>query len=144
MGMHACERVHVRTSVCLLHACMCRHDESKRNAVCTAFADLLSSASAEVPAIAAAHGLQYDSRFATADAAHKRTSALQALAARVRGGESLRLLCHCAPKRCHAESIAARITELAAPVSSSPDRTAVSSQSSEPRGGYISVVDISH
>ena len=35
-----------------------------------------------------------------------RREALEGLAERLRGGESLRLLCWCAPRRCHAEDLA--------------------------------------
>ena len=66
----------------------------------------------DVEAIAARRGLGVDSRFKAVDAAAVRAE-LERLAARVCAGERLRLLCWCAPKRCHADAIADKIVELA-------------------------------
>ena len=66
----------------------------------------------DVEAIAARCGLDVDSRFKAVDAAVVRAE-MGRLAARVGAGERLRLLCWCAPKRCHADAIADRILELA-------------------------------
>ena len=53
-----------------------------------------------------------DSRFKTVDAAAVRAE-MERLGALVREGERLRLLCWCAPKRCHANAIADKVVELA-------------------------------
>ena len=53
-----------------------------------------------------------DSRFKTVDAAAVRAE-MERLGALVREGERLRLLCWCAPKRCHADAIADKIVDLA-------------------------------
>lgn len=47
-----------------------------------------------------------------AAAGEARAEMLEALAARLRAGESLRLLCWCHPKRCHAVSIADMLRRL--------------------------------
>ena len=66
----------------------------------------------DVEAIAARRGLGVDSRFKAVDAVEVRAE-MERLAARVGAGERLRLLCWCAPKRCHADAIADKIVELA-------------------------------
>ena len=66
----------------------------------------------DVEAIAVRHGLGVDSRFKAVDAAEVRAE-MDRLAARVGAGERLRLLCWCAPKRCHADAIAHKVVELA-------------------------------
>ena len=89
------------------------HDEKFRDAVCEACNDLIEDPlRADVDAIASKHGLRVDSRFkrkgghAAADPQAELASALDALEARLRKGESLRLLCWCVPKRCHGDGIA--------------------------------------
>ena len=83
------------------------HDESLRDAVCIACDDLLvDPLSADVNAIARRHGLRVDSRFSSANACTELEAELQRLEARLRAGESLRLMCWCVPKRCHAMGIA--------------------------------------
>ena len=86
------------------------HDESFRDAVCDACEELLTDPKgADVAAIAKRHGLRVDSRFAATRDADPQTSleeAMQGLEARLRAGESLRLLCWCHPKRCHGDGIA--------------------------------------
>ena len=66
----------------------------------------------DVKAIAARHGLGVDSRFKAVDAFAVRAE-IERLGTRVSGGEKLRLLCWCSPKRCHADAIAAKIVEMA-------------------------------
>ena len=53
-----------------------------------------------------------DSRFKAVDAAAIRAE-MERLGELVREGGRLRLLCWCAPKRCHADAIADKILELA-------------------------------
>lgn len=93
-------------------------DERLRDAVCDAFAELLgapgertaaeaavAAATADEQTIARRHGLgSVDGRFV--GRAAERAAAIESLAKRVASGESLRLMCWCAPKRCHAEAIA--------------------------------------
>ena len=58
-------------------------------------------------AVGAVHGVVVDSRFADAAKCEAaRMNALRQLKARLARGESLRLVCWCAPRRCHAEEIA--------------------------------------
>jgi hypothetical protein len=83
------------------------HDESFRDAVCVACDELLENPlTADVSTIAARHGLRVDSRFASANSRTELEAELQRLEGRLRAGESLRLMCWCAPKRCHAAGIA--------------------------------------
>jgi hypothetical protein len=83
------------------------HDESLRDAVCIAYDEILDDPlAADVSAIAARHGLHVDHRFAMAHARTEHEAELQRLEGRLRAGESLRLMCWCAPKRCHAAGIA--------------------------------------
>ena len=87
------------------------HDETFRDAVCEACEELLTApTSANVDTIASRHGLRVDGRFrkkGQADPQAALGAALDELEARVRSGESLRLLCWCHPKRCHGDAIAA-------------------------------------
>ena len=63
-------------------------------------------------AIAVQHGLALDERFAEADAcATARVLAMEGLRARLLSGESLRLMCWCAPRRCHAEELVRRLQQ---------------------------------
>lgn len=84
-------------------------DERFRDAVCEACEDLLSAPlAADVDVIARKHGVDVDPRFRDRSAQMALAIALDALEAHVRGlraGESLRLMCWCHPKRCHADSI---------------------------------------
>ena len=84
------------------------HDESFRDAVCEACVELLEDpARADVESIAMRHGLRVDSRFGSASGAGAAAErAMRELEARLRAGENLRLLCWCAPKRCHGNGIA--------------------------------------
>mmetsp|Transcript_14702 Transcript_14702/g.43139 ORF Transcript_14702/g.43139 Transcript_14702/m.43139 type:complete len:185 (+) Transcript_14702:3-557(+) len=88
--------------------------ESLREAVCEAFAELIEAERAsggqpvDVDAIASRHGVAHFNR-GLASAAGARAHALDQLRARVRTGEQLRLLCHCAPRRCHGDAIAAAL-----------------------------------
>ena len=66
----------------------------------------------DVEAIAERHGLGVDSRFKAVDVAAVRAE-IERLAERVNAGKKLRLLCWCNPKRCHADTIAAKIAEMA-------------------------------
>ena len=66
----------------------------------------------DVGAIAARHGLGVDSRFKAVDVVAVRAE-IERLAERVKVGKKLRLLCWCSPKRCHADTIAVKITEMA-------------------------------
>ena len=90
-------------------------DERFRDAVCDAFDELLNGPmDADAGAIAREFGVPIDGRFGRPEMGAPRAAELRALASRVRGGESLRLMCHCHPRRCHAHSIGARLTALAA------------------------------
>ena len=84
--------------------------------MCDAFDELLdtladTSPAASVPQIAARHHVPYDPRFASAAARSRLSAALDRLAARVaeRRHPQIYLLCHCSPRRCHADSIARHI-----------------------------------
>ena len=82
-------------------------DERLRNAVCDACAEAFEDPRQEgVRAIAAMRGLAVDARFGGDFARRSRHEALNALEGRLRAGEALRLMCWCAPKRCHGEAIA--------------------------------------
>jgi hypothetical protein len=79
----------------------------------------------DVLAIAARHGVLLDDRFAEVHGCGSaRSRALSELHRRLCRGESLRLLCWCAPRRCHAEEIARwltpRLPENALPTSAAP------------------------
>ncbi|KAL1512076.1 hypothetical protein AB1Y20_005348 [Prymnesium parvum] len=81
-------------------------DESLRDAVCDACEALMRAPlDANVDAIAAQYGLRVDQRFKKPGAAQALEDSLRALEARLRAGESLRLMCWCHPKRCHADGI---------------------------------------
>ena len=104
----------------------CR-DERYRDAVCDAHASLLgtdtrgltSRAFDELMATIARRCVEGRglwpppvARGARAQDVRESLRQLAALATRVEGGESLRLLCHCAPKRCHADTLAGHILAL--------------------------------
>ena len=83
------------------------HDEHFRDAVCNACEELLEDPlGANLDAIAAKHQLRVDGRFRNPAARQELSDALGAAEARLRAGESLRLMCWCFPKRCHADGIA--------------------------------------
>ena len=84
------------------------HDETLRDAACSAFAELLAALPGADPvAIGRRHAVEMDERFSDVVACENaRRHGLQGLRSRLRRGESLRLLCWCAPRRCHAEEIA--------------------------------------
>ena len=50
--------------------------------------------------------------------AQARIEALRAIAQRVANGHDVRLMCHCFPKRCHGESVAREVYELATAIRS--------------------------
>ena len=77
--------------------------ERSRNAV---YRDAKAGLTDPAASIGARHGLRVDGRYASFEARVALTAGLAELEARVRGGESLQLLCHCHPKRCHCHSIA--------------------------------------
>lgn len=88
-------------------------DETQRGAVCDAFAYLVvgDAEGTSVAEIGRRFGVEVDSRFAdSAKCATRRADALEQLQKRLLRGESVRLLCWCAPKRCHAETIAQLLT----------------------------------
>ena len=93
------------------------HDETLRDAACSAFAELLAAPPGADPvAIGRRHAVDMDARFsdvAACDAA--RRDGLRGLQSRLRRGESLRLMCWCAPRRCHAEEIACWLTAALLP-----------------------------
>ena len=82
-------------------------DERLRDAVCFAFDEFLKDPiGADLDAIAAKYQLRVDGRFRKPAARQGLADALDAAEARLRVGESLRLMCWCFPKRCHADGIA--------------------------------------
>ena len=82
-------------------------DERLRDAVCFAFDEFLKDPiGADLDAIAAKYQLRVDGRFRKPAARQGLADALDAAEARLRAGESLRLMCWCFPKRCHADGIA--------------------------------------
>ena len=86
------------------------HDESYRDAVCDACDELVDDPlGADQHRIAERRGLHVDPRFGDARALRTLDEALRELEERAQAGEKLRLLCWCAPKRCHGHGIAKRI-----------------------------------
>ena len=86
------------------------HDESYRDAVCDACDELVDDPlGADQHRIAERRGLHVDPRFGDARALRTLDEALRELEERAQAGEKLRLLCWCAPKRCHGHGIARRI-----------------------------------
>ncbi|KOO34225.1 hypothetical protein Ctob_015819 [Chrysochromulina tobinii] len=82
-------------------------DERLRDAVCDACEELLEDPiGADLGAIAAKYQLCVDERFSDPTARSQLLDALGEAEARLRAGESLRLMCWCFPKRCHADGIA--------------------------------------
>ena len=80
-------------------------DERLREEVCEA-CDALLVSQLEAQVVGTDRGLEWDSRFAGPQAKSSREAALDVLEGRLRNGESLRLMCWCAPKRCHGDGIA--------------------------------------
>jgi hypothetical protein len=79
-------------------------DERLRAAVCDACEELLEDPiGADLDAIAAKYQLCIDERFRDPAARSQLSDALGKAEARLRAGESLRLMCWCFPKRCHAD-----------------------------------------
>ena len=88
--------------------------EAERDAVCDAYADWVVGAEpAHRVAARWAHrgrALWVVERAARVTLA-ARVCALSELATRVRRGESVRLRCHCAPKRCHGDVVLALVRQ---------------------------------
>ena len=89
-------------------------NDRERDAACAAYDELIGgdTMGANVRDIATRHGLEVDPRFEGQKATNARNDALQRLERDVltlRPGQCIRLLCHCAPKRCHAHVIAREI-----------------------------------
>ena len=89
-------------------------NDRDRDAACAAFDELIrdDTKGANVRDIATRYGLEIDPRFEGQKATNARIDALQRLerdALTLRPGQCIRLMCHCAPKRCHAHVIANEI-----------------------------------
>jgi hypothetical protein len=85
-------------------------DDHEREAACTAYAELIRSelTHANVQEIAARHELRVDQRYALPTATQALRHALHRLERDVmelQPGRSIRLMCHCTPKQCHAHVI---------------------------------------
>ena len=99
--------------------------EGDRTAVCDAYSELVALGASgpdrdeTLVNLGRKHGFHgavvgWDGRAADAR--------IDALAAEVRGGKRLRLDCHCAPRRCHAQAVAREVTARASlPVGGEPD-----------------------
>ena len=85
---------------------------ASRSAVCDACERLFLD-NTSVDDAAAAAGLPTVAAFATEKAHRARWTAIDALVTRVIAGESITLLCHCTPERCHASSIAECVLQRA-------------------------------
>ena len=88
----------------------------QRDAVCNAYEDLFceSIAFGIDGVLPAARVAEIGARYGYTDAPRPWNSGAAArafyrLRERVRGGERIALMCHCAPRRCHAESLASRM-----------------------------------
>ena len=83
------------------------HDEAYRGAVCDAY-EAFRDAPPGVGAadVAEALGLSVSRDFRRADAAERREQEMRRLGRLLDQGKRLRLKCWCAPRRCHAHSIA--------------------------------------
>ena len=89
-------------------------DDHEREAACTAYAELIRSelTHANVQEIAARYELRVDQRYALPTATQALRHALHRLERDVmelQPGRSIRLMCHCTPKHCHAHVIAHEI-----------------------------------
>ena len=92
-------------------------DLHERNLACDAYEEVLRGdpQSTDVQAIADGYGLQVDRHRATTSAVRELHHAIHQLAedvAALPAGRSIRLMCHCAPRRCHAHSIAKAVRDL--------------------------------
>jgi len=84
-------------------------DETYRDAVCDAYGMLLDPLPGDcfgVADIANGRGLRVAGRFLRDDAAEQRASEMRRLERLLGRGERLRLLCWCAPRRCHGHIVA--------------------------------------
>jgi len=93
------------------------HDENLRMRACEAYQEYIhiimrDAGGPTLEEIAKREGLKIDPRF-KGDDGHVVRHGVQALVDRVRARESLRLLCWCHPRRCHAHSIAGMVSKLA-------------------------------
>ena len=89
-------------------------DDSAREAACEAYTTLVQGdpESLNVQEIAVTLGLRVDRRYTSRGAVRAMHRALRQLehdVTALRPGKSIRLMCHCAPKRCHAHVIAHEI-----------------------------------
>jgi hypothetical protein len=103
-----------RTTACGNPFLIAPNNERERNAACRAYAELIHGdpESPDVRKLATEYGLRVDLKFATPEAKQARDNALRQLERDVltlHRGTSIRLMCHCAPKRCHAHAIAREI-----------------------------------
>jgi hypothetical protein len=81
--------------------------ERVRTAVCDACDELMMDKTGQrAEDIGLRRGRQIDTIFTARIGAAERQEALSQLEDKLRRGESLRLLCHCHPKRCHGDGIA--------------------------------------
>mmetsp|Transcript_44584 Transcript_44584/g.83705 ORF Transcript_44584/g.83705 Transcript_44584/m.83705 type:complete len:350 (+) Transcript_44584:108-1157(+) len=81
-------------------------DEQLRDAACNACEELLKDPlGADADAIASKYRLCVDKRFRSIATRQALFDGLRDLEMRIRGGESLCLMCWCYPKRCHGNSI---------------------------------------
>ena len=92
-------------------------DLHERNQACDAFEEILRGdpQHTDVQAIANKYGLRVDRHHATPSAVRELHNAIHRLAkdvAALPAGRSIRLMCHCAPRRCHAHSIARAVHDL--------------------------------
>ena len=99
--------------------------EGERTAVCDAYSELVALGASgpdrreTLLALGRKHGFHGEVASWDGRAADAR---IDALAAEVRGGKRLRLDCFCAPRRCHAQSVAREVTERASrPAGGEPD-----------------------
>jgi hypothetical protein len=103
-----------RTTACGNPFLIAPNNERERNAACRAYAELIhgDTEGPNVRKLAAAYGLRVDPKFDRPETTQARDNALRQLERDVltlHQGTSIRLMCHCAPKRCHAHAIASEI-----------------------------------
>ena len=89
-------------------------DDGARESACAAYAALIQGdpGSLNVQEIAAPRGLRVDRRYTSRGAIramHHALRQLEQIVTALRPGKSIRLMCHCAPKRCHAHVLAHEI-----------------------------------
>ena len=84
-------------------------DKRLRDAVCNAYEEYIREPrNADVEGIARRHGVEVDGRLRGKEAGKALHLALQRLEEQARElseGQTIRLMCHCHPKRCHGDSI---------------------------------------